>query len=90
MIYEEPVVDKLKEIKVPTLLIIGQEDRTVVGKDQLSTTQKKIYGNYPVLGKLTKRRIPNARLIELKGVGHIPHIQVTGVFNKHVLGFLNK
>src|SRR5687768_6985127 len=33
MIYEQPVVYEFKNITQPVLLIMGQEDRTVVGKD---------------------------------------------------------
>jgi pimeloyl-ACP methyl ester carboxylesterase len=32
MIYEQPVIYELKDITLPTLLVIGQYDRTVVGK----------------------------------------------------------
>lgn len=36
MIYEQPVVYEFKYIQQPTLIIIGQEDRTVVGKNMLT------------------------------------------------------
>ncbi len=36
MIYEQPVVYEFKNISVPTLLIIGQADRTIVGKNMLT------------------------------------------------------
>lgn len=88
MIYEQPVVYELKNLHLPTLLVIGQEDRTVVGKDQLPAEKKASYGNYPVLGKKTKEIIPNSTLVELKGVGHIPHIQENQAVNKLVLDFL--
>lgn len=88
MIYEQPVCYEWDRISVPTLLIIGQADRTVVGKDQLTEDQKKIYGQYPALGKKTKKQIRRSKLIELAGTGHIPHIQVTDLFCKHLLDFL--
>ena len=34
MIYEQPIVYEVGEINRPTLLIIGQADRTVVGKNR--------------------------------------------------------
>jgi len=89
MICEQPVVYEFKNIRVPTLLIIGQEDRTVVGKNLLSEEQKKMHGNYPQLGKKTAGEIKGAKLIELKGVGHIPHIQNPELFQKAVLNFLH-
>ncbi len=90
MIYEQPVVYELKNIAVPTLLIIGQADRTVVGKEELTDDQKKIYGNYPELGKKTQQAIKGAQLVELQGVGHIPHIQEPDQFKNAVMYFLDK
>ena len=88
MIYEQPVVYELGNIKVPVLLIIGQADRTIVGKDLLSPDQQKLHGQYPELGKAAHRAIKNSQLVELKGVGHIPHIQSPVEFEKAVFGFI--
>ena len=88
MIYEQPVVYELKNIRVPTLLIIGQADRTIVGKDLLADDQKNKYGQYPELGKKTQLQIPNSKLIELDGVGHIPHVQSPDLFKNAVFDFL--
>ncbi len=88
MIYEQPVVYELKNIKQPALIIIGLEDRTVVGKNLLSKEAAAKYGQYPLLGKKLKGEIKGSRLIELKGVGHIPHIQVPEIYRQHVLQFL--
>ncbi len=88
MIYEQPVVYSFDSIHVPTLLLIGQADRTVVGKKNLTEEQKKIHGNYPALGKKTHAAIRNSKLVELPGVGHIPHIQALAEFKKNVLEFL--
>lgn len=88
MIYEQPVCYEWDRIKTPTLIIIGQEDRTIVGKDKLSESQTKLYGQYPVLGKKTKQQIKNSKLVELTGIGHIPHIQDKKLFCKHLLAFI--
>ncbi len=87
MIYEEPVVYSFDSIKAPTLLIIGQADRTVVGKNLLTEEQKKVYGNYPELGRRTHAHIKNSKLVEVPSVGHIPHVQVFEVFKQNVLAF---
>lgn len=90
MILEQPVVQDFNRIRVPTLLIIGQEDRTVVGKDRLPKTEIDKYGNYPALGRLAQQLIPGSKLIELAEVGHIPHIQTPELYKKHLLAFLSK
>ncbi len=88
MIYEQPVVYELSSLTVPTLLIIGQADRTVVGKDLLSEAQKAQYGQYPTLGKKAHESIRNSELIEMEGVGHIPHVQDFERFQASLLKFL--
>ncbi|RIV25046.1 alpha/beta hydrolase [Fibrisoma montanum] len=88
MIYEQPVVYEFDRIRVPTLLIIGQEDRTVVGKALLPKDQQAKYGQYPELGKQTARRIKDSKLVELPGVGHIPHSQTPALYFKALNEFL--
>ncbi|MDX5437776.1 MAG: alpha/beta hydrolase [Pontibacter sp.] len=91
MIYQQPVVYEFKEVQVPTLLVIGQEDRTIVGKGFIQDKQKlEEHGQYPQLGKTTARAIPDAQLVELQGVGHIPHLEATARFHEVLLGFLRK
>ena len=89
MIYEQPVLYEFDKISSPTLLIVGQLDRTVVGKEMLSKQKQKMYGNYPVLSAKAAKRIKNSKLIILPGIGHIPHIQNVDLFKKHLLNFLS-
>ena len=88
MIYEQPVVYEFKNISVPTLLIIGQADRTIVGKKMLTEEQKNKYGQYPELGKKIHAEIKDSKLVELEGVGHIPHVQELDKFKKALFDFL--
>jgi len=88
MIYEQPVVYEFKNINLPTLFIIGKLDRTIVGKDLLEKNVAAAHGQYPVLGKRINDQVKNSILMELDGVGHIPHIQVPDVFQREVLRFL--
>ena len=88
MIYEQPVCYEWDRINAPTLLMIGTEDRTVVGKALLSEDEKNRYGQYPALAKRTKDQIPSALLYEAQGIGHIPHIQDPGQFKQVLLTFL--
>lgn len=89
MIYEQPVVYEFKNINCPTLIVIGQTDRTVVGKNLLTKAQAAQHGNYPALGIWLHEQIKGSKVIPLPGVGHIPHIQQTDVFLRQVLDFFN-
>ena len=60
----EPVVHEFEHIRVPTLLMIGQLDRTAIGADRAPPEIAKKLGNYPILGRAAAKRIPNAKLIE--------------------------
>ncbi len=88
MIYEQPVVYEFKNITIPTLLIIGQADRTIIGKKMLTDEQKKEHGQYPELGKKIHNEIKGSKLVKLEGVGHIPHIQTFEKFKKALFDFL--
>ncbi|MEO8405701.1 MAG: alpha/beta hydrolase [Chitinophagaceae bacterium] len=90
MIYEQPVLYEFNKITQPALLIIGQADRTIVGKGLLSKEEAAKHGNYPALGKWLHQQIKNSQLVELDGVGHIPHIQAPEDFKKQVLNFLKQ
>ena len=88
MIYEQPVLYEFKNVAAPALIIIGQEDRTVVGKNLLSKEAAAKHGAYPQLGRWLKGQIKNSKLVEPPGVGHIPHVQSLQDFKKEVLSFL--
>jgi len=88
MIYEQPVLYELQNITVPTILFIGKEDKTIVGKGLLSPELQAAHGQYKLLGKQTAARIPKAKLIEFDGCGHIPHVEVSTEFIVALLGGL--
>ncbi|TGD80646.1 alpha/beta fold hydrolase [Hymenobacter wooponensis] len=89
MIYQQPVSYEFSRVTVPTLLIIGQDDRTVVGKG-LVKDQKLLatLGQYPELGRRTAAQIKGAKLVPLSGVGHIPHLEATPRFLEALLAFI--
>lgn len=90
MIYTQPVVYELENIKAPTLLIIGQRDRTAIGKNLVSEEVRKTMGNYPELGRKTHERIKSSTLVELDNVGHLPHIERFDLFIQPLLHFLQQ
>lgn len=90
MIFTQPVVYEFKNLKAPTLLIIGTRDRTAVGKPLVSEEVRKTMGLYDQLGKQTRDKIPNAQLIEIPNIGHLPHIEDFDSFIHSLLPFLEK
>lgn len=90
MIYTQPVVHEFHLVKSPTLLIIGTRDRTALGKSLVPPDVQKTMGLYNQLGKKTKAKIPNAQLVELEGIGHLPHIESFEQFIEPLLKFLNE
>lgn len=88
MIYEQPVRAEFHLIGCPTLLVIGQTDRTAVGKAAAPPDVRETLGNYPALGKAAAADIPKSRLVELDGVGHIPHLEAPERFHEALLSFL--
>ncbi|WP_405608957.1 alpha/beta fold hydrolase [Polaribacter sp. Asnod1-A03] len=90
MIFTQPVVYEFKNITSPTLLIIGTRDRTALGKPLVSAEVEKTMGLYSNLGKETQKKIPDAELIEIENVGHLPHIEKFNAFINPLIKFLKK
>jgi pimeloyl-ACP methyl ester carboxylesterase len=90
MIFTQPVLYEFKNIKSPTLLIIGTRDKTAIGKQFVSEEIKKTMGNYAELGKKTQKAIPNSKLVEIPNTGHIPHIESFDQFIKPLIVFLKQ
>lgn len=80
MIYEQPVCYEFGAIKVPTVLFIGKEDQTIIGKALLTPDEQAKHGQYKTLGPETAKKIPNCKLVEFDDCKHIPHIEKTGQF----------
>jgi pimeloyl-ACP methyl ester carboxylesterase len=90
MIYEQPVVHEFPRLRVPAMLVIGQSDRTAVGKARASETVRATLGLYPELGRRAQAAIPGSRLVELPDVGHTPHLEVPQRFHAALLEFLGQ
>ncbi len=88
MIYNQPVCYEFKNIKVPTLLIIGTRDRTAIGKDRAPKELQPKMGQYQELGKKTQQQISGSKLVEIENGGHLPHIEVYDQFWKALYDFV--
>jgi len=90
MVFNQPVVHELENIRVPTALFIGQKDRTAIGRDRAAPALAATLGNYPALGKAAAARIPGATLVEFAALGHSPQVQDPAAFNAALLRFLGR
>ncbi|AZA54197.1 alpha/beta fold hydrolase [Chryseobacterium sp. G0201] len=88
MIYNQPVCYEFKNIKTPTLLIIGTRDRTAIGKDRAPKELQPKMGQYQELGKKTQQQIAGSKLVEIENVGHLPHIEVYDKFWNALYDFI--
>ncbi len=70
--YLDPVVYDWAHIKAKTLVLGGERD----GQD------------FPALAKHIADTVPQAELVIIPKVGHVPHLQVPDVFNRELLKFL--
>lgn len=88
MIMTQPVCHELQNIKVRTMLIIGQRDKAAVGKEYAPDSIKAKMGDYPLLGRAAHEKIKGSRLVELDGVGHLPQVEDFDKFIAAVKDFL--
>lgn len=88
MVFTQPVVHDFPRLRVPTLLLIGQRDRTAIGKDAVPQEVAANLGDYPALGKAAASAIPGAKLVPLEGVGHVPQVEAWPEFSEELLRFL--
>ena len=65
-------LERLALIAVPTMVIVGTEDRIIA----------------PVSSEVIAGKIPNAKLVKLEGGSHSLSIEMKGAFNREVLNFL--
>lgn len=75
MVFNQPVVHEFGAIGVPTTLLIGQKDRTAIGRDRAPEALKRALGDYPALGRAAAAAIPSARLVAFDDLGHSPQVE---------------
>lgn len=84
MIFTGPVVEEFKDLKVPTTLILGTRDRTGPGRGWMKPGVDYELGRYDLLGPRVKERNPSIQVVELDGLGHLPHIEDFDRFIPHL------
>jgi pimeloyl-ACP methyl ester carboxylesterase len=90
MIVNQPVIHEFKDLKVPTLLLIGDADVTSMASASTPPDVAAQLGNYKQLGKQATQLIPNATLVEFAGLGHAPQMEEPARFHHALLEWLAK
>ncbi len=84
----QPVLHEFPDLRVPVLLIIGQRDRTAIGRDRAPEAMRAQMGHYPELGKRAAAVIPGAKLVEIENAGHLPQLDAFEAYREALLAFL--
>ncbi|HSX84294.1 MAG TPA: alpha/beta hydrolase [Cellvibrio sp.] len=85
MIMSQPVIYEFPQLKMPVLLLIGEQDNTALGKDAAPPAVQQTLGNYAKLGRAAAQLIPKARLVTFTDLGHSPQIQAPDRFHAALL-----
>ena len=78
---DEPVVEKLDQIKVPTLIFFGEEDMLIPNRYLNPGFTEKIARN-------GASKIANSKLVMVPKSGHFMMFEKSEVFNKEVVDFI--
>ena len=90
MVFMQPVLYEFPAINVPTLLLVGAQDNTAIGKNRAPDAVKKRIGNYKELAPLAASRIHGATLVMFPDLGHSPQVQAPDRFNEALIAGLEK
>lgn len=90
MIFTQPVYHEFKDLKMPTLLLIGDQDSTAIGSDIASDEVKARLGKYQELGPQVAKMIPKGELVTFEGLGHAPQIEEPERFHQALIGWLGR
>ncbi|QGX62962.1 alpha/beta fold hydrolase [Alteromonas mediterranea] len=86
MIFTQPVIEEFDDLALPTTLILGTRDRTAPGRANKHDDVNRELGRYDKLGNEVKSRNSNIHVVELEGLGHLPHIEA---FERFKVPFLD-
>ena len=85
MIFTQPVVHELQNLRVPTVLMAGGRDRTAPGAVRAPAEIQARLGRYDRLAPEAASRIPNAKLVMFPELGHGPQVEAPERFNAELL-----
>ncbi len=90
MIHDQPVVHEYPLVRTPTLFIMGANDHNAPGKPYTTPELAAGMGRNAENAVRIAATMPDARVLVLDGVGHMPHLERPERFDAAVLGFLGQ
>ncbi|GJD64861.1 alpha/beta fold hydrolase [Methylobacterium frigidaeris] len=85
MVFTQPVVHEFDRLVVPTVLMVGDKDRTAPGANRAAPALAATLGRYDRLGPEVTARIKGARLVMFEGLGHSPQVEAPDRFHEALL-----
>jgi pimeloyl-ACP methyl ester carboxylesterase len=85
MIKTQPVAHELYRVKPQTTLIVGTLDKTAFGRQQVPANLRAFLQAIPLIAPEAVRKMPNAILVRMEGVGHSPQVEVPERFEANLL-----
>ena len=89
MIFNQPVIEELKYLTVPTAVILGTRDRTGPGRNWKKAGTDYQLGRFDQLGQQLKHRNSDLNIVDLEGLGHLPQIENFSRFKDSLLSTLS-
>jgi pimeloyl-ACP methyl ester carboxylesterase len=89
MVFTQPIIYELPNLKMKSLLMVGDKDITAIGKTWAPADVQPLLGHYNILGKKVSAEIPNCTLVEFPDLGHAPQIQDPDLFHEALLEWLD-
>ncbi len=89
-IYQQPVRYEYRLLQMPTLLVVGAQDRTAPLRQYAAPEAAATLGHFPELAREAAREIPHGEAVVIEECGHLPHREQPERFQQVLLDFLGK
>ncbi|KAI9903110.1 hypothetical protein N3K66_002462 [Trichothecium roseum] len=90
MVLTQPVANSFGLIEVPTLLMVGEKDKTAIGSQWSPPDVQARLGHFDVLGPQVQDALQDGHLVTFPNLGHAPHISQPDEFHQQLLAWLNR
>lgn len=88
MIYRESIRDQFDDIPAPTLMIIGEKDKTVPLIHYAAPEMAAKMPSVQQAAANAVKEMQKGSLFVVPGVGHVPHLEAADIFREKMLAFL--